>query len=126
MVCGIDFGTSNSTVGICEAGKPRLLPVENGEMTIPTALFFAEDGRTLYGRTGIEEYIEGGEGRFMRALKSILGSSLVEERTRVGRRTVPFTDIIAMFLRHLRQQVGEAESVVLGRPVYFVDGDDDF
>ena len=37
---GIDFGTSNSAAGYAIDGVPRLIDVEAGENTLPTALFF--------------------------------------------------------------------------------------
>lgn len=130
--CGVDFGTTNSTVGLCPpGGTPRLIPVEGAQVTIPTALFFSlEDGRTYFGRSAVFEYMDGAEGRFMRALKSILGTSLMGETTQVGRDRLSFEALIGRFLRHLRGRLeaecGEAPGqVVLGRPVRFVDEDEE-
>ena len=40
--CGVDFGTTNSTVGLClPGGAPRLIALEGEQVTIPTALFFS-------------------------------------------------------------------------------------
>jgi hypothetical chaperone protein len=130
--CGVDFGTTNSTVGLClPGGAPRLIALEGEQVTIPTALFFSlEDGRIHFGRAAVQEYMEGAEGRFMRALKSILGTSLMGETTQLGRDRLSFEAVIGRFLRHLRTclaaENGEApEKVVLGRPVRFVDDDDE-
>lgn len=130
MFCGIDFGTTNSTAGLCAPGaQPRLVPLEGEDLTIPSALFFSfEDPQTHFGRAAVFEYMDGAEGRFMRALKSVLGSSLMDETTQIGRERVGFEALIGRFLRHLRQQIetrgGVApDKVVLGRPVFFVDGD---
>jgi hypothetical chaperone protein len=64
----------------------------------------------------------------MRSLKSLLGSSLIEETTAVGDRKVRYTDIVTLYLRTLRTRAGEEtgaalDSVVMGRPVRFVDDD---
>lgn len=126
---GIDFGTSNSTVGVIENGRPRLVALEGESVTLPSAIFFNfEDDNTALGRKAIGEYTDGAEGRLMRALKSVLGSSLVHEKTRIKARQIAFTDIIGMFVGHLKDKleghVGEpVENVVLGRPVHFVDED---
>lgn len=58
---GLDFGTTNSTLGIAaRGGPPRLLPVEGEALTIPSALFFSlEDGHTYFGRKAVSEYVEG-------------------------------------------------------------------
>ncbi|KXF77969.1 heat-shock protein [Paramesorhizobium deserti] len=129
--CGVDFGTTNSTVGLCAPGcDPFLIPVEGGEVTIPSALFFSlEDGSVHFGRSAVHEYMDGAEGRFMRALKSILGTSLIKETTQIGRNRVTFQALIGWFLRHLRgrleaQNEDAPEHVVLGRPVFFIDGDE--
>ncbi|KTR08137.1 heat-shock protein [Aureimonas ureilytica] len=129
---GLDFGTTNSTLSLCApGGAPRLLPVEGEHLTIPSALFFSlEDGHTYFGRQAVFEYVDGAEGRFMRALKSILGSTLMKETTQVGRERMTFEDLIGRFLKHLRQTLEretgeEADRIVLGRPVRFVDESDE-
>ena len=72
--CGVDFGTTNSTVGLCRPGEtPRLIALEGEHRTIPTALFYSlEDGKTYFGRSAVFEYMDGAEGRFMRALNSAM------------------------------------------------------
>ncbi|WP_163268866.1 Hsp70 family protein [Chelativorans alearense] len=129
--CGVDFGTTNSTVGLCAGGSdPFLIPVEGDHITIPSALFFSlEDGSVHFGRSAVHEYMDGAEGRFMRALKSILGTSLMKETTQVGRDRMTFQGLIGRFLRHLKERLeqqphGMPDHVVLGRPVFFVDGDE--
>lgn len=127
---GIDFGTSNSTVGIIDNGMARLVPVEGAAVTIPSAVFFNfEDGHTYFGRRAIEDYTLNSEGRLMRALKSVLGTSLIHEKTRIKARTMPFSDIIGLVLGHLKSHLDTAhgtdvEHIVLGRPVHFVDEDE--
>lgn len=130
--CGVDFGTTNSTVGLCAGGEaPFLIPAEGEHLTIPSALFFSlEDGSVHFGRSAVHEYMDGAEGRFMRALKSVLGTSLMKETTQVGRERMTFQGLIGRFLRNLRQQLeahqGSApDAVVLGRPVYFIDGNEE-
>lgn len=127
---GIDFGTSNSTVGVIENGRPHLVALEDGNATLPSAIFFNfEEGSTLFGRRAIADYTDSVEGRLMRALKSVLGSSLAHEKTRIQARTLAFTDIIGLFIANLKAQLDShagqpVENVVLGRPVRFVDEDD--
>ena len=127
---GIDFGTSNSAVSfVGPDGVSRLVPLEGTATTMPTAVFFnAEDHRTYFGREAITLYLAGVEGRLMRSLKSLLGSSLLEEETAVGGTMLSFRAIIARFLSELRTRAGkhvgtEPRRVVLGRPVHFVDDD---
>jgi hypothetical chaperone protein len=136
--CAIDFGTSNSAIALAEAGGDgvTLVPVEDGHPTMPTAVFYAVEGlsaheppRQLYGRAAIAAYVEGTEGRLMRSMKSILGSTLAERSTEVGAgRSVRYLDVIGSYLRHLKARAeahrqGPVTRAVLGRPVFFVDDD---
>ncbi|MER8914136.1 Hsp70 family protein [Mesorhizobium sp. M0761] len=126
---GIDFGTSNSTVGVIRNGQARLVALEGEQPTLPSAVFFNfEDGHTYFGRRAIADYTDAIEGRLMRSLKSVLGSSLAHEKTRIKARQIGFIDIVGMFVGHLKKRLEEdagapVENVVLGRPVQFVDDD---
>ncbi|PBB89476.1 heat-shock protein [Mesorhizobium sp. WSM3864] len=128
---GIDFGTSNSTVGVIRHGRAQLVALEGEQPTLPSAVFFNfEDGHTYFGRRAIADYTDSVEGRLMRSLKSVLGSSLANEKTRIKARLIGFTDIIGLFISHLKKRLeedagGPVERVVLGRPVQFVDDDAD-
>lgn len=126
---GIDFGTSNSAMAWRRAGQTaQLVPLEGKAAAMPTALFFNyEDRSTHYGRDAMRQYLAGEEGRLMRSLKSLLGSSLLQDKTAVHGQLVSYQDIIAIFLKHMAEQAqqhmgGMPERVVLGRPVHFVDG----
>jgi hypothetical chaperone protein len=129
LACGLDFGTSNSAIGVVRNGAPMLAPVEADDALIPSAIFFDFESRsTRFGRDAIESYIAGHEGRLMRALKSILGSPLIDESTAVGGKRIPLTQVIEIFIRHLKTQAelflgASVDAVVHGRPVHFVDGD---
>ena len=128
--CGIDFGTSNSTVAAMVGQRLALCPLEHGQPTLPSAIFFDyEDSRTHFGRDAVKLYTEGVEGRLLRSLKSILGTSLLAETTEIRGRSMPLRQVLSLFFAHLKtlaeQAAGQAiDSVVLGRPVRFVDDDD--
>lgn len=134
MYCAIDFGTSNSAVAVPDgAAGMRLVELEPGHTTMPTAVFYFVEGPEhdgpprAFGRAAVAAYVDGLDGRLMRSMKSILGSSLVEQTTDVGGgRGVRYLDIVAGYLRHLKRRAeasaGAAiERAVLGRPVFFVD-----
>lgn len=121
--CGIDFGTSNSTLGIADAQGARLITLEGGENTLPSAVFWPEDEPPIFGRAAIAAYLDHEAGRLMRGLKSTLGSGLIEDRTRIGNRSVTFREVLSRYLSHLRAAAPEARAVVMGRPVHFVDND---
>ena len=127
--CGIDFGTSNSTVGWLRPGQDSLLVLEDGKITLPSVIFFnTEERRPVYGRLALHEYLEGYEGRLMRSLKSLLGSKLLKSETTVLGSALPFKDLLGFFIGELKKRAEAQaersfEEVVLGRPVFFVDDD---
>ncbi|MES2075386.1 MAG: Hsp70 family protein [Pseudomonadota bacterium] len=127
IACGVDFGTSNSTVGWVRPGHPVMLGLEDGKTTLPSVVFFnAEDEEVSFGRAALAEYLAGYEGRLMRSLKSLLGTSLIDGQTEVGGRALPFRMLLAQFIgeikRRAEQSAGrEFTSAVFGRPVFFID-----
>ena len=137
--CAIDFGTSNSAVAVPSAADgTRLVPLEGTHTTMPTAVFYYAEHEPLppgaeppraFGRAAIAAYVDGYDGRLMRSMKSLLGSPLAEQRTDVGGgHAVKYLDVITGYLRHLRHAAETAlgasvSRAVLGRPVFFVDGD---
>ncbi len=131
IACGLDFGTSNSAIGVLRDGVAALAPVEADSTLIPSAVFidYEAKGRALFGNEAISAYVGQTDGRLMRALKSILSSPLIDEETSLGDRKVPLTRIVEIFVRHLKGKAEafagrEITSVVHGRPVRFVDDDD--
>ena len=137
IACGVDFGTSNSTVGWIgeRAGAPAspggmasaLLTLEDGKPTLPSVVFFnAEDEEVSYGRAALAGYLAGYEGRLMRSLKSLLGTSLIDGQTEVAGRSLPFRMLLAQFIGEVKRRAEMAAgraftSAVFGRPVYFID-----
>jgi hypothetical chaperone protein len=130
IACGLDFGTSNSAIGVARDNMATLVPIEADSTLMPSAVFFDYEtkGRVLFGNEAIAAYIGQVDGRLMRALKSILGSSLIDEETALGGRKVPLTKVVEIFVRHLKHQAEafagrEITVVVHGRPVRFDDDD---
>lgn len=131
IACGLDFGTSNSAIGVVHDNAATLAPIEADSTLIPSAVFFDYEtkGRVLFGNEAVAAYIGQTEGRLMRALKIILGSPLIEEETVLGGRKVPLTQVVEVFVRHLKHKAEafagqEIGVVVHGRPVRFVDDDE--
>src|ERR1700741_3758201 len=129
IACGVDFGTSNSTVGWVRPGQPVMLELEDGKSTLPSVVFFnAEDEEISYGRAALADYLAGYEGRLMRSLKSLLGTSLIDGQTEVGGRALPFRMLLAHYIGELKRRAEQAagrqfSSAVFGRPVFFIDDD---
>src|ERR1019366_541536 len=125
--CGLDFGTSNSTVACQIQGRIELASVEGESRTLPSSVFFDfADGSVSFGRAALACYAEGVEGRLMRSLKSVLGGSLMDETTRIKSRVYTYKEIIGLIVARLKTSAERAAGAgvakaVLGRPVHFVD-----
>ena len=125
-ICGLDFGTSNTTLGTIEGAAPVLAALEETQTTIPSAIFYEADGGVRIGRRAVDAYVEGVPGRLLRSLKSVLGTSLIDETTRLGRERISFRDVIAAYVGAIKRRAEQATGrqlthVVHGRPVHFVD-----
>ncbi len=66
----------------------------------------------------------------MRGLKSLLGSSLIDEQVALGSAALSYKGVIGKFLGYLKGRMEQEVDapvldVVIGRPVHFVDDDPD-
>ncbi len=129
-LAGIDFGTSNSSVGLFRNAAAQLLDVAGEGRSVPSAIFYStESTEVSFGRQAVASYTQGTEGRLLRSLKSVLGTSLMKEKTLIRNKRVAFSDIIEDFFLYLKRELdaqgrSNVDSVVLGRPVHFVDDDE--
>lgn len=125
----IDFGTSNSAAAVAYEGGIFRIPIERGAETLPTAVFFPTDtGRMRIGASAADALIAGEDGRYMRALKSVLGLPLLHEKRLIGGKRRTLSDIITEFLTELRQRSETATGLTFtkalsGRPVHFHSND---
>jgi hypothetical chaperone protein len=135
---GLDFGTTNSAVGVARAdGTSRL--AEFGEpdrrsLTFRSVLHFSAIDRKpqrrpepTAGPWAIDSYRdEGAGGRFLQSLKSHLASRTLSETYVFGWKFT-LEDLVALMLGELRRiardELGDpGERVLLGRPVHFAAG----
>lgn len=129
MRLAIDFGTSNSAAALVEGGQLRRIALESGADTLPTAVFLPAGGGAMrIGSAATAALVAGDEGRYMRALKSVLGLPLLHESRLIGGRRRDLSSLIAAFLAELRQRAEAATGRPLrhalsGRPVHFHSGD---
>ncbi|MCE7060304.1 Hsp70 family protein [Dyadobacter sp. CY343] len=129
VFCGIDFGTSNSSLAVADQNDVFLIPVESDHTTIPSAMFFArKDNHAYFGREATERFLTRQPGRLMRSLKRVLGTPAMRQGTMVNGELMKFHQIIAAFLDQMKRKAEadcgtELRHVVMGRPVHFVDND---
>ncbi len=125
----VDFGTSNSAAAVYDGHTLQRIAIEDGAETLPTAVFFPTDGGDMrIGTAAGVALIEGEEGRYMRALKSILGTELFHETRLIGGKRRTLAEIVTRFLVVIKEraeaQTGQVFTHVLsGRPVHFHSAD---
>lgn len=129
-ICGLDFGTSNSVLATSQDSKTCLTVLDGQSPILKSAIFFdSEIKEHFIGQEGIDRYLQGGKGRLMLALKSILGSTLLNEKIAVCGKWITYRDIIGLVVKYIKETAEnkldtELSKVVLGRPVRYHDTDD--
>jgi hypothetical chaperone protein len=127
--CGLDFGTSNSTIGVQRALHCELVLLEKNKPTLRSAIFCDNEAQQwVFGQEGIEAYLDGVPGRLMMAIKTVLGSALMNDETVIFNKLVPYKEILRQFIYYLKNSAeksiqSDLTQVVLGRPVHFHDHD---
>jgi hypothetical chaperone protein len=136
MIAGIDFGTSSSSLGIWQDGRPTLVPLDGESVRLASVLHTARTGprgrelltleqaiasghATVFGEEAIQRQIEDPLlGFFVKSPKTFLGAELKRSQLQL------FTEIVTRMLAHIRGQAearlgAPLDRVVLGRPVNF-------
>jgi hypothetical chaperone protein len=109
----------------------ELATLESGNKILPSAMFLDNEVKEVFfGQEAIELYRDGNNGRLMRALKSILSTDLIEESTVALGKRISFREIVRQFIVAMKNRAEafcgrDLTSVVHGRPVRFVDNDED-
>ena len=84
VIVGIDLGTTNSLIGVVEAGFPILLADENGSRLTPSAVYFPTDGSApVVGTVALRRRVTE-PGRSIVSVKRLMGKRRGELNLRVG------------------------------------------
>lgn len=126
---GLDFGTANTSLAICQNHTTDVLSLFNQSQSIPSTYFFDfEDDSECIGQAAFDKFYFGDRGRFLRSFKSALGTSTIDHEIQIKLNRYSIKDITQNFIGQIlnasEHQSGEhIESLVVGRPVQFVDDD---
>ena len=117
-IVGIDLGTTNSLIGIMEAGFPILLADANGERLVPSVVHFPREGDPGVGRAA-QRMRALDPQRTVASIKRLMGTS-----TRLQDRSPE--EISALILRKLKANAEAAlgrqvSRAVITVPAYFND-----
>lgn len=76
MHVGIDFGTSNSSAAVFDAGASRLVPLDpeaRNPAVMPSLLYLGRDGSTITGRRALRAYHDLNTGRPVKLVRVQVG-----------------------------------------------------
>jgi hypothetical chaperone protein len=122
--CGLDFGTSNSTVALPSGEALPIDPAAGSPRLFRSVLFFPEDAKSIFaGQAAIDEYLERSEGRFIQSVKGWLPSASFTA-TQIRNKAYKLEELVALLLRRIREQAERVagttlDDVTLGRPALF-------
>ncbi|MRG97546.1 Hsp70 family protein [Polyangium spumosum] len=126
-VYAIDFGTTNSLLAAASATEtcpPIPLDDAASDPTILRSLLFFGQNTFSCGAVAVRDFVESGmQGRLIRSIKKFLPDRGFSG-TQIGSRVVTIEDLIARFLRRMRERANhhfdaDVDRVVLGRPAMF-------
>ena len=141
VIVGIDLGTTNSLIGVMEAGFPILIADENGERLTPSVVHFPADGAPLVGRPASRMRVVDPENSIC-SVKRFVGRRVGEEADGqpyrlVGKPGEPVAihaggsvhspeevsaEILKKLVRDAKRAIGERPArAVITVPAYFND-----
>jgi molecular chaperone DnaK len=120
MICGIDLGTTNSVIGVVEAGFPILLADAEGQRLTPSVVYWPENGEPVVGAAALRQRTVR-PTRVVTSVKRWMGQSGT-----VGETGESPEAISALILKELRSIAEAAMGQPISRavitvPAYFND-----
>ncbi len=121
-IIGIDLGTTNSCVAVCEGGEAQVIPNSEGGRTTPSVVAFTKNGERLVGQIAKRQAVTNA-GRTIQSIKRDMGSN---KRVNIDGKKYSPQEISAMILMKLKADaeayLGEKVSdAVITVPAYFSD-----
>ena len=110
ILCGIDLGTTNSTIAYLREGNPIPLPVDEGSALVPSVVSLDEaNNQILVGRQARNRLAAFPE-HTVRSVKRLMGK---ETQISMGAKSFSPEEISSFILRYLSQRASE----ILGQPI---------
>ncbi len=120
LVVGIDLGTTNSLVGMVQAGEVRLFEDDQGNDLLPSVVGLDSHGAVMVGRAAKNQRLLDPEGT-VASIKRKMGTT---ERVRVGKKALSPPQVSSLILSALLDRVEKAvgtrpKRAVITVPAYF-------
>lgn len=123
ILCGIDLGTTNSSIAYLEGGKPIALPLEEGSAIVPSVVSLDEmSGQIVIGRQA-KNRMGAFPEHTIRSVKRLMGK---ETRIPLGPKEFSPEELSSFILQYLSRRAGEIlgqeiKKTVITVPAFFND-----
>jgi molecular chaperone DnaK len=123
ILCGIDLGTTNSSIAYLEGGKPIALPLEEGSAIVPSVVSLDEmSGQIVIGRQA-KNRMGAFPEHTIRSIKRLMGK---ETRIPLGPKEFSPEELSSFILQYLSRRAGEMlgqeiKKTVITVPAFFND-----
>jgi molecular chaperone DnaK len=123
ILCGIDLGTTNSSIAYLKDGKPIAIPVEEGSALVPSVVSLdGPGGQILVGRQAKNRMAAFPEDT-IRSIKRLMGK---ETKVRLGPKEFSPEELSSFILQYLSRRAGELlgqeiKRTVITVPAFFND-----
>jgi len=123
ILCGIDLGTTNSSIAFLREGRPFAVDIEEGSAIVPSVVSLDEEtGQIFVGRSA-KNRLAAFPDQTVRSIKRLMGK---EVKVQFGKRSSSPEEISSLILKYLvdkaSEKVGqEIKRTVITVPAYFND-----
>ena len=123
IICGIDLGTTNSSIACLKDGKAEALPIEEGQALVPSVVSLDEAANTIIVGRPARNRLAAFPDHTVRSIKRQMGQNTP---VRLGAQQFSPEEISSFILKHLVFQASQVigrqiKQVVITVPAYFND-----
>lgn len=123
ILCGIDLGTTNSSIAFLREGRPFAVDIEEGSALVPSVVSFDDEtGQIFVGRSA-KNRLAAFPDQTLRSIKRLMGK---EAKVYLGKRSSSPEEISSLILKYLVNKASEKlgqeiKRTVITVPAYFND-----
>jgi molecular chaperone DnaK len=123
ILCGIDLGTTNSSIAFLRDGRPVAVDIEEGSAIVPSVVSLDEEtGQFFVGRSA-KNRLAAYPDQTVRSIKRLMGK---ETSVQLGKRSSSPEEISSLILKYLADKASEKlgqeiKRTVITVPAYFND-----
>lgn len=114
---GIDLGTTNSAVAVCEDGSARLVRNPRGEINNPSVVRVTEEGLVVGAKA--RKFLHSDAGNTFKEFKRLMGNRTPSKPDRHGKRWLP-EELSAVVLKQLKEMAESQENCSFDKVVITV------